>query len=236
MKKVLSLLVVWACTLALAQNVEIVTVSSGGQDYPAYLASPEAEGVYPGIVLLHSFRGLQDGYRTFTREFAAEGFVVMAVEWQTFTQQPDDAVVEQLARDAIGVLESRSDVSGNIGLTGFCAGGRYTMLLLPQIKDFGAGYAWYGFPLNGEPAAIDLVDDLDAPLYIVHGSADRPSPIADIYQYAQALDAANKYYELKVYQGEPHGFMVNGAEVNRNDAASNAFVEMISFFNRQLKN
>ena len=110
------------------------------------------------------------------------------------------------------------------------------MLLLPQVKEFGAGFAWYGFPNNGEPAPIDLVDDLEAPLYITHGSADRPSPIADIYNYAQALDAAGKYYELKVYQGEPHGFMVDGAEVVRSDAATDAFSEMISFFDRQLKN
>ncbi len=216
--------------------VETVMVESGGQSYPAYLASPEAEGTYPGIVLLHSFRGLQDGYKTFTREFAAEGYVVLSVEWQTFGDQPTDDVVEQLTRDSIVVLEARSDVNDQLGLTGFCAGGRHTMLFLPQIKEFDAGFAWYGFPIRGEPGAIDLVDDLDAPLYIVHGSKDRPSPIADIYQYAQALDAADKYFELKVYQGEPHGFMVNGAEVNRNEAATDAFSEMISFFDRQLKN
>ncbi len=223
-------------TMSFAQNVENIMVESGGQSYPAYLASPEAEGSYPGIVLLHSFRGLQDGYKTFTQEFAAQGYVVLSVEWQTFEQQPADDVVEQLSRDSISVLEARADVNDKLGLTGFCAGGRHTMLFLPQIKEFDAGFAWYGFPKNGEPAAIDLVADLDSPLYIVHGSADRPSPIADIYEYAQALDAANKYYELKVYQGEPHGFMVNGAEVNRNDAATDAFGEMISFFDRSLKN
>ncbi len=223
-------------TMSFAQNVESIMVESGGQSYPAYLASPEAEGSYPGIVLLHSFRGLQDGYKTFTQEFANKGYVVLAVEWQTFEQQPADDIVEQLSRDSITVLEARADVNDKLGLTGFCAGGRHTMLFLPQIKDFDAGFAWYGFPKNGEPAAIDLVADLDAPLYIVHGSADRPSPIADIYEYAQALDAAGKYYELKVYQGEPHSFMVNGAEVNRNDAATDAFSEMISFFDRKLKN
>jgi len=232
----LILFVLLVLNLAAAQTTETVTVESDGQSYPALLASPEAEGEYPGIVLLHSFRGFQDGYKTFTEEFAAQGYVVLSVEWQTFEQQPEDATVVQLVRDAIEVLRPLDNVSGNFGLTGFCAGGRYTMLLLPQIKDFGAGFAWYGFPNNGEPAPIDLVADLDAPLYISHGSADEPSPIAGIYDYAQALDTAGKYYELKVYQGEPHGFMVNGAEVNRNEAATDAFSEMLSFFDRQLKN
>ena len=221
--------------LAVAQTVETVSVESNGQTYPAYLATPDTEGSYPGIVLLHSFRGLSDGYKTFTEEFAAEGFVVMAVEWQTFAQQPEDAVIEQLVRDAAALLGTRADTNEQLGLTGFCAGGRYTMLLLPQIKDFAAGFAWYGFPKNGDPAAIDLVAELDAPLYITHGSADQPSPIADIYEYAQALDNADKYFELKVYQGEPHGFMVDGAQVVRSEAATDAFSEMVGFFNRQLK-
>lgn len=236
-------IVLFVCSLCIANAqteeavvVETVMVESDGQSYPAYLVSPEAEGTYPGIVLLHSFRGLQDGYKTFTREFAAEGYVVLSIEWQTFGQQPADDVVEQLVVDGTEMLKAMPNTTDKLGLTGFCAGGRHTMLFLPQIKAFDAGFAWYGFPNNGEPAPIDLVADLDVPLYITHGSKDRPSPISGIYDYAQALDAADKYFELKVYQGEPHGFMVNGAEVNRNEAATDAFSEMISFFDRQLKN
>ena len=222
-------------SFAAAQSVEDVSVDSGDQTYPAYLATPEEQGEYPGIVLLHSFRGLQDGYKTFTEELAAEGFVVLAVEWQTFSQEPEDATIEQLARDAASVLEARDDVGDTLGLTGFCAGGRYTMLFLPQSDVFDAGFAWYGFPKNGDPAPLDLVAELDAPLYIAHGSADEPSPIADIYDYAQALDEAGSYFELKVYQGEPHGFMVDGAEIVRSDAANNAFSELVAFFDRELR-
>ena len=99
----------------------------------------------------------------------------------------------QLVRDSISFLREREDVNGEqLGLTGFCAGGRYTMLLLPQIEDFGAGVAWYGFPNSGDPAPTDLISELNAPMLIVHGTADEPSPIADIYDYAAALDEASK--------------------------------------------
>jgi dienelactone hydrolase len=33
-----------------------------------------------------------------------------------------------------------------------------------------------------------------------------PSKVSDIYRYAEELNATGKYFELKVYQGEPHGF------------------------------
>ena len=88
-----------------------------------------------------------------TDQFAAQGFVVLAVGWQTFEQSPADATVDQLLRDSIALLSTREDVdTERLGLTGFCAGGRYTMLFLPQIYAFGAGVAWYGFPYTGENA------------------------------------------------------------------------------------
>src|SRR5215204_4838776 len=108
-------------------------------------------------------------------QFAAEGFVVLAIGWQTFEQDPGDTVMKQIVEESIAFLTARDDVDPErIGLTGFCAGGRHTMLYLPQIESVKAGVAWYGFPDRGEPAAIDLVADLTAPMLIIHGTADEP--------------------------------------------------------------
>ena len=212
-----------------------VEVMSGDQAYLSYLAAPTEGGPYPAIVLIHSFNGLEEGYRTMTDQFAAEGFVVLAVGWQTFERSPSDDLMSQLMDDSITFLTDREDVDPErLGLTGFCAGGRYTMLFLPQIEAFSAGVAWYGFPNNGDPAPAAFVDDLDAPMLIIHGTEDDPSPIADIYQYATQLDDAGAYFELKVYQGEPHGFMLSGGQLRDDDVAQNAFDEMATFFQRQL--
>ena len=224
--------------LATAQEAsgQEVEVTSGGQAYASYLAAPNTNGPHPGIVLIHSFNGLEEGYRTMTDSFAAEGFVVLAVGWQTFEREPSDDTVAQLVRDGISFLRARDDVNGErLGLTGFCAGGRYTMLLLPQIEDFGAGVAWYGFPDAGDPSPTDLIADLGTPMLILHGTADEPSPVADIYAYATALDEASKRFELKVYQGEPHGFMLQDGQLRTDATAGDAFGEMVSFFQRELE-
>ncbi|MCY3833522.1 MAG: dienelactone hydrolase family protein [Chloroflexi bacterium] len=241
-KHVLLILLVLAAPLtALAQDSpevvsEDIAVTSGGQAYQSYLAYPADEGVHPAVVLIHSFRGLQEGYREMTDAFAAEGFVVLAVGWQSFEQSPSDALVEQLLRDSIAFLSARADVDPRrIGLTGFCAGGRYTMLFMPQIEAFAAGVAWYGFPNFGDPVTpADLVDQLDAPMLIIHGTQDRPSPITDIYAYATALGAAGADFELKVYSNEPHGFMLADGRLNRGDVATDAFNEMVTYFRRKL--
>lgn len=243
--KIIGLMVLLALlvvpTLVVAQDDMLaidsadVEVMSGDQAYASYLAAPADGGPYPGIVLIHSFNGLEDGYRTMTDKLAAEGFVVLAVGWQTFERSPADDTMAQLVADSVDFLGERDDVDlDRLGLTGFCAGGRYTMLLLPQMAVFGAGVAWYGFPNNGDPAPADLIDQLEAPMLVIHGTADRPSPVADIYDYVADLDSAGKSFELKVYQGEPHGFMLAGGQLRTDEVAQDAFDQMASYFRRKL--
>ena len=219
----------------------MVNITGDCQAYPAYTAAPVAEGNYPGIVLIHSFKGFQPGYKTMVDRMAADGYVVVAPFWQTYSVSPSDADVGALIKNSTAYLEGRDDVnSEKLGLTGFCAGGRYTMLFLPQIKEFKSGVAWYGFPYTGEseiqpdkPAS--LIDQLDAPMLMIHGSRDQFSNVSDIYRYAGELDAADKYFELKVYQSEPHGFMITeSGELSGSFVAQDAYGEMTGFFDRTL--
>ncbi|WP_406657300.1 dienelactone hydrolase family protein [Methanolobus sp. ZRKC2] len=219
-------------------EVEIV---SGNMTYPAFLAAPSTEGEKPAVVLIHSFNGMEPGYIDLTERLASEGYVVISPEWQTFEESPSDAVVEQLVRDSVVYLGTRQDVdTERLGLTGFCAGGRYTMLFLPQMEEFASGVAWYGFPFSGgtesqpeQPA--EVIDQLEAPMLIIHGTNDEASNISDIYAYATELDAEDKYFELKVYQGQPHGFMIENGQLSSSFEAQDAYWQMVTFFNRTLK-
>ncbi|MDN5339888.1 MAG: carboxymethylenebutenolidase [Euryarchaeota archaeon] len=222
------------------RNGTTVNIQSGGQSYPAYITTPEDGGPFPAVVLIHSFNGLEEGYRVMADRLATEGFVVIAPEWQTFEESPTDNVTEALIRDTVTYLETRPEVnSSSIGLTGFCAGGRYTMLFLPQIEEFSAGVAWYGFPYaggqaNGTPPA-EVIGNITDPMLIIHGTADEASPVSDIYRYATDLDAAGKYFELKVYQGEPHGFMIGeDGQMAETPVAESAYEEMAGFFKQRL--
>lgn len=207
-------------------TTEEVAVTSDGQDYQSYLAAPADGGPHPAVILIHSFNGMEQGYRTMTDRFAAEGFVVLALGWQTFEREPADSVVQQLVRDGIAYLSTRPDVDPNrLGLTGFCAGGRFTMQLLPLIEEFKSGVAWYGFPYRGDPVPASLIPDLNDPMLIIHGTADSPSPIEDIYRYTD---------ELEVYEGEPHGFMLSNGQLREDETAQDAFNKMIDFFRRTL--
>ncbi|MFV8415715.1 dienelactone hydrolase family protein [Methanosarcina mazei] len=219
-----------------------VNITAEDQEYPAYISAPAEDGEYPAVVLIHSFNGLEQGYQDMADRLAADGFVVVSPQWQTYSRSPSDSGVEALVRSSINYLKNRDDVDPEkLGLTGFCAGGRYTMLFLPQVEEFKSGVAWYGFPYSGgtevqpdEPAS--MIDQLEDPMLIIHGTRDEPSNISEIYRYAGELDAADKYFELKVYQGEPHGFMIKEGELSESFVAQDAYDEMVDFFNRTLSN
>jgi carboxymethylenebutenolidase len=221
-------------------EIELV---SGDLTYPAYFVEPSGSGPHPGIVLLHSINGLDNGYVEMSDILAENGYAVIAIEWQTFERIPHDDVVIQVTQDGIDYLLENSNVDADkIGLTGFCIGGRYTMRFLPVIDEFASGVAWYGFPYRGADANAnwplapnEVIDQLDVPMLVIHGTADNPSPIADIYQYATDLDTAGKYFEMKIYQGEPHSFMLDRGNLSQSFAAQDALRQMISFFDRTLK-
>ena len=243
LKNVLSISALALSSLALGQAVKgaDLDVTSGGKAYKSYLAAPASATPKAAVILLHSFNGLEQGYRDLVDEMAAAGYVTLALGWQTFEKGPSDATVKALVEDGLKTLAARGDVNMNaVGLTGFCAGGRYTMLLLPQMKQFKSGVAWYGFPDSGgtavQPQAPNaFIDQLSAPLLILHGTRDQPSPIAGIYNYAQKLDAANKNFKLTVYQGEPHSFLLKDGKIADTYASRDARREMLAFFGDTLK-
>ena len=218
----------------------MTTITAAGKTYPAYIAVPAPPGKHPGIVLLHSFNGLEPGYKVISDRIATDGFTVIAPEWQTFGRQAGDHEVEAVVRSSVAALQARPDTDASkLGLTGFCAGGRFTMLFLPQVEEFKAGVAFYGFPYsqgntnNTTPA--EHIKELTDPLLIIHPSRDQASPISGIYNYTKELDAADKYFELKVYQGKPHGFMIVNGTLVQDTVAEDAYVEMTGFFRRMLK-
>ena len=215
-----------------------VNITASGREYPAYLGIPATPGKHPAIVLIHSFNGLEQGYRDMVDRMASDGFVVIAPQWQTFNKSPPDGDVAALIRSSLAYISTRPEAdTGRAGLTGFCAGGRYTMLFLPQMKEFSSGLAWYGFPYNGatpDAMPVNHIAGLSVPMLMIHGSRDLASPITGIYNYSVALDAADKYFELKVYQGKPHGFMITNGSLSQDDASMDAYREMIAFFRRTL--
>ena len=65
---------------AQSANVDAETIKyrSGQFDISGYLAKPKGAGPYPGVIVVHENRGLNEHIRDVARRFASEGFVALA--------------------------------------------------------------------------------------------------------------------------------------------------------------
>ena len=210
----------------------------------AYLARPEAVTVkLPGVLVVHENRGLNPHIEDITRRLALDNFVVLAPDALTpLGGYPGD---EDKAREAFakldqaktredfvaaaGVLKSRPECAGKIGVVGFCYGGAIANLLATRVPDLGAAVPFYGT----QPAAADVAR-IKAPLLIHY--ADNDDRVNSGWPaYEAALKASQVTFTMYRYPGTQHGF--NNDTTPRYDraAATLAWQRTVDFLNKSLR-
>jgi carboxymethylenebutenolidase len=210
----------------------------------AYLVRPEAvTAKLPGVLVVHENRGLNPHIEDIARRLALDNFVVLAPDALTpLGGYPGD---EDRAREAFGkldqsktredfvvaagVLKSRPECTGKIGVVGFCYGGTIANILATRISDLGAVVPFYGT----QPAAADVAK-IKAPL-LIHYADNDDRVNAGWPAYETALKASNVAYTMYRYPGTQHGF--NNDTTPRYDraAATLAWQRTIEFLNKNLR-
>jgi carboxymethylenebutenolidase len=206
------------------------------------LAIPkDAAGKLPAVLVIHENRGLNPHIKDVTRRMALEGFVAFGADYLTPAGgTPTD---EEKAREMIGTLKpeditaysqgalkaliAHPQGTGKAGAMGFCWGGGAVNALAVADPTLAAGVAYYG----RQAAAAD-VPKITAPLMLHYASLDERIN-AGIAEYEAALKAANKTYELHMYEGANHAFNndTNAARYNK-DAADLAWGRTVAFLKK----
>ena len=57
--------------------------SADGTEVPAEVARPAGKGPFPPVLFIHAKRGYEGDERAHVRELAAQGFLVVAPDWQS---------------------------------------------------------------------------------------------------------------------------------------------------------
>jgi carboxymethylenebutenolidase len=214
-----------------------------------YLARPMKAGQYPGLIVIHENRGLDDHVRDVTRRFAKEGYVALAPDFlsrQGGTMKanpqgaglpnirelaPSQGVVED-AEAGIRYLRVLPDVRRDrMGVVGFCWGGGMAFITATQARDLKAVVVYYG----ASPSPLDLVKDIQAPVLANYGEKD-PNINKGIPDTEAAMKKYNKVYDYKIYPGAQHAFN-NDSNPERYDAkaAKEAWERTMEFFKKNLK-
>ncbi len=239
---------------------EITTYAGGNGDLiHAYVARPEGDGPFPGIVLVHHLPGWDEIYQEFARRFANHRYTVIcpdlycrhghgtpddiAAKIRAEGGVADDSVVADCGA-ALGWLKSLPTSNGKVGIIGTCSGGRHSVLVASRVPGFGAVVdLWGGGVVAPQDqltpqrpvAPIDYTKDLNAPLLGLFGNEDQsPTPEA-VNQHEAALKQHGKTYEFHRYDGAGHGFWYYDRPMYRQEQAMDAWNKVFAFFEQHLK-
>ena len=215
-----------------------------GETSRGYLAADEGAASQPGLILVHEWWGLNDHVKDLTRRFAGQGYVVLAPDLYdgASTKDPEEAgklmqgldktkALEKLNR-AVSYLQGLPGVDGeNIGVTGFCMGGTYALLLAAHNKSVKASAPFYG-----DVPTDDELKNLSAPVLFIGAENDFWITKDKMDRLDEGLKKYGKEGEVKVYEGVGHAFFNDTRpEAYDKDAAEDAWGRVTGFFADKLK-
>ncbi|MGC2769114.1 MAG: dienelactone hydrolase family protein [Candidatus Acidiferrum sp.] len=230
---------------AAAQNTLTVSYKSGDETVNGYLALPSGGGKHPAIIVIHEWWGLNDWVKEQTKQFAADGYVALAVDLYRgkVGTTPDEAHIlmrglpdDRGLRDleaAFAYLASRPDVEvTKIGAIGWCMGGGWSIKLAEVQPKLAAFVVNYG-PL---PTDAAIIAKIKAPMLGNFGADDKGIPPESVHAFEAAMKAAGKNPDIKIYEGAGHAFQnPNNKDGYRKQATEDADKRITSFFHKELQ-
>jgi carboxymethylenebutenolidase len=135
--------------------------------------------------------------------------------------------VEDL-RGAVAHLRDHPDCNGQIGTLGFCLGGGLAGLLACEDGGVRATVVYYGTPPPAERAG-----EVSSPMLGIYGGKDHPVTDA-VPAFAEAMAAARRPFDHRVYPGAPHAFFNDTRPTYRVRAARDAWARTLGFLAEQL--
>ncbi len=218
--------------------------ASGSGKMRGYMAQPaKAAGKLPAVLVIHENRGLNPYIEDVARRLALANYVAFAPDAlfpqggypgdedkgrAMFAAQDAKKRSEDLYNGAL-FLKSRPEVTGKMGVVGFCFGGSVSNALAVRMPDLAAAVPYYG----SQPAAADVAK-IKAPLMIHYAGLDERIN-AGWPAYEEALKANKVRYTMHMYDNVNHGFHNDTTPRFDEAAAKLSWQRTLDFFNQHLR-
>lgn len=193
-----------------------VEVEAGDVSYfpgaTGYFARPKGEGDYPGVVMIHENRGINDGVRAYARELAKEGYRVLAVDlFGRSVETQEEARALTAAFDQNKGVENmraaaaylRSQGAQKIASLGWCFGGRQSVELAVSGEPLDATVVYYG---GGMATTTQRLAPIKWPVLGIFGDKDQVIPIETVRAFEASLDSLGIENDIYIYPGVGHAF------------------------------
>ncbi|MGG6265501.1 dienelactone hydrolase family protein [Leptolyngbya sp. AN03gr2] len=219
---------------------------------PAYRSAPATGTNFPIVLVLQEIFGVHEHIQDITRRFAKLGYLAIAPE--LFVRQgdvstlsnidqirpivakvPDAQVLSDLDATVNWAVKSAQGNPNQLGVTGFCWGGRMTWLYAAHNPRIKAGVAWYGrlvgdaTPLTPQQP-IDIAAKLTVPVLGLYGGKDTGIPIESVEKMREQLKAGRSRSEIVVYPNAPHAFFADYRSSYREAEAKDGWKRLQAWF------
>src|SRR2546427_1271758 len=178
-----------------------VKIPTSDGSLPAYRAMPSQGRSFPVVLVVQEIFGVHEHIKDVCRRLAKLGYVAVAPELyarqgdvsklsevndivaKVVSKVPDAQVMADLDATVAWTKDSGAGNVEQLGITGFCWGGRIVWLYAAHNPRVKAGVAWYG-RLVGKPSdlqpkhPIDVAASLKVPVLGLYGGGERGAPPA----------------------------------------------------------
>ena len=236
-----------------------VKVQNENLTIDAYLATPQGEESFPAVVVIQEIFGVNDHIRDVTRRIAKQGYVAIAPA--IYQRQapgfeagytPEDLEIGKVYKNQTLAEELISDIQATInylyqlpqtkktgvGSIGFCFGGHVTYLV-SILEDIKATASFYGagitnwIPGGGEPT-ITRTKDIKGTIYAFFGMEDASIPPEQVDLIEAELQKHHIPHRVLRYPGADHGFFCDQRSSYNQQAAGNAWNQVLDLFSNNL--
>src|SRR3989338_7431086 len=210
-----------------------------------FLAKPKEDGVYPAVVMMHEWWGLNDNIKEMARSLASEGYVVLAVdlfdgkvakdanEARELTTKARNNLPDAISnmKAAVEFLKKQNNVDKKkIASMGWCFGGGMS-LQLALNEELAATVIYYG-SLETNATRLSVIK---WPVLGIFGSLDTSIPVASVKEFEKSLNQLNVPNEIHIYEGVGHAFANQSGANYAPEQTKDAWKKTVEFLDRELK-
>ena len=230
-------------------NIRETTVQypGDGVTLTAYVAAPLTKEKRPAIIIVQEWWGLVEHIKDIARRFAGKGYLAIAPDLYSrlghavTTNSNEAGVLMNRLKQEDGLKDLQATVTylktvpevdaARLGVTGFCMGGFYALMLPCLSPDIKAAVPFYGQVPNPDTPLKNLA----CPLLYIYGEDDGWITKADVQRLAVALKKYGKPGEVKTYPLAAHAFFNDTRkDVYKPAEAKDAWARTLAFLKQHL--